>query len=464
MPLIITLLLIVFVVILILMQPSKVIYIRLLSIPVLCILFILCLILLSDTAVKSALNGLRLWAGVVVPSLFPFFVAAEIMNSTGFIRASGLLLEPVMRPLFNVPGSGSFALAMGVLSGYPVGAKITCDFRNNGELTKYEAERLLAFTNNSGPLFIVGAVGTGMYGSPRLGIFLLSCHLLACITVGLIFRFYKAGKRSTNAMKSKSCRNFTYLSHISCKNRLHERENRPHTASPHQRENRPHTATSANPLRAFRKKLLDDHGNSKLNFGAILGDAVKNSVSTILVIGGFIVLFSVIIKLLTETGIIGTFAAVFATILAPFGINDTIMKGVLSGLFEITTGSGLVSAVSGIPVLQQLPAASLIIGWAGLSVHFQVMSITAKTDISIRPYLIGKMVQGIISAFYSWLGLKWLRFEILLREPVLSDNPLNPVDWLHTFGRAIWMMLAVLTVFAVLCGAGRFKASFQKQR
>ena len=139
-----------FVLILILAKPSMVIYVRLFSVTALCIIFILCLILLSNTAVKAAMNGLVLWAGVVVPSLFPFFVSAEILNSTGFIRASGVLLEPVMRPLFNVPGCGSFALALGVTSGYPVGAKITCDFRSKGDLTRIEAERLLAFTNNSG--------------------------------------------------------------------------------------------------------------------------------------------------------------------------------------------------------------------------------------------------------------------------------------------------------------------------
>lgn len=47
---------------------------------------------------------------------------------------------------------------MGIISGYPVGAKIVTEFRKNGECTKAEAERLLAFTNNSGPLFIIGTV------------------------------------------------------------------------------------------------------------------------------------------------------------------------------------------------------------------------------------------------------------------------------------------------------------------
>ena len=146
----------------------------------------------SDTAVKSALNGLNLWVSAVVPSLFPFFVASELISASGLAYLAGILLEPVMRPVFNVPGCSSLALALGMISGYPVGAKITSDLRKNNALTKTEAERLLAFTNNSGPIFITGAVGTGMLGSPSIGLFLLACHLLAGITVGLVFRFYKA--------------------------------------------------------------------------------------------------------------------------------------------------------------------------------------------------------------------------------------------------------------------------------
>ncbi|MFY9569028.1 MAG: nucleoside recognition domain-containing protein, partial [Acetivibrionales bacterium] len=169
------------VLLLLIVQPSGTIYIRLLSIPVLCIIFTACLILFTDTAAKSALNGLNLWAAVVVPSLFPFFVASEMLSRSGFARLTGKLLEPVMRPVFNVPGCSSLALALGITSGYPVGAKITSDLRKSNALTRTEAERLLAFTNNSGPLFITGAVGTGMLGSASAGMFLYICHILACI-------------------------------------------------------------------------------------------------------------------------------------------------------------------------------------------------------------------------------------------------------------------------------------------
>ena len=168
----------------------KVIYLKSLVLPLVCITFILMLIIFSDTAVKSAGSGLNLWFNVVFPSLFPFFVASEILYRTGFIKAIGILLEPIMRPLFNVPGCGSFAFAMGITSGYPVGAKITASMREEKLLSKTESERLLSFTNNSGPLFIIGAVAVGMFKMPELGLLLLACHIHASITVGILFRFY----------------------------------------------------------------------------------------------------------------------------------------------------------------------------------------------------------------------------------------------------------------------------------
>ena len=97
----------------------KIIYLKSVLPPLICIIFIITLILFSKTAVSSALKGINLWLYVVFPSLFPFFVAAEILNRTGFVKAAGIILEPLMRPLFNVPGCGSFAVAMGITSGYP---------------------------------------------------------------------------------------------------------------------------------------------------------------------------------------------------------------------------------------------------------------------------------------------------------------------------------------------------------
>lgn len=353
----------------------KVIYIRKMALPLLSLAFILCLILFSKTAVNSALKGINLWLYIVFPSLFPFFVASEMLNGTGFIKAVGILLEPVMRPLFNVPGCGSFAFAMGITSGYPVGAKITAEMRRDNFLTKKEAERLLAFTNNSGPLFIIGAVATGMFKIPQVGFLLLGCHIAACITVGILFGFYGREKRKNE---------YGYNRQL---------------------------------LSRFKKELLYGSSNTGANFGTTFGNAVKNSVMLLFAIGGFIILFSVIINLLLETGFIRMTSSILSPLLIPFGVDANILSAVISGFFEITTGTSLASSISHISLFQKLIASSMIIGWAGLSVHAQVLSITSSTDISIKPYLFGKFLQGIFSAVYTYIVL-------LLSRPLFTgDSP-----------------------------------------
>ena len=80
--------------------------------------------------------------------------------------------------------------------GYPIGAKIACDFRKNNICSKEECERLLSFTNNSGPLFIIGTVGILMFRNTTIGILLFITHILACISVGIIFRFWKRDNKA----------------------------------------------------------------------------------------------------------------------------------------------------------------------------------------------------------------------------------------------------------------------------
>lgn len=128
------------------------------------ILFTACLVIFSKENLVATKNGLLLWANSIIPALLPFFIATELLGHTTFVSSIGKLLNKYMRPIFNVPGIGAYAFIMGIISGYPVGAKIVTKFRQNGECSKAEAERLLSFTNNSGPLFIIGTVGVSMFG------------------------------------------------------------------------------------------------------------------------------------------------------------------------------------------------------------------------------------------------------------------------------------------------------------
>lgn len=166
-------------------------------IPIIFLLFTILLILFSSSNITAVKNGLSLWINNVVPSLFPFFIAVELLNHTDIPKIIGNCFNKIMRPLFNVPGIGAYALFMGIISGYPVGAKIVTNFRNNNLCTKEEGERLLTFTNNSGPLFIIGSVGIAMFKDTSIGLLLLITHLLACLSVAFVFHFWKFNKRNS---------------------------------------------------------------------------------------------------------------------------------------------------------------------------------------------------------------------------------------------------------------------------
>jgi len=398
------------------LQPSRIIHIKALILPLICLGFVICLIVMSKTAIEAVISGLKLWSGSIVPALFPFFVTADIMNSTGLINAAGYLLEPIMRPLFNIPGCGSFPYLMGITSGYPVGAKITCDYRKAGNLSKTEAERLLAYTSNSGPLFIIGGVGTSMLMSPDIGIYLYICHILATLTVGLLFRFYKTEDK------------------YKCK--LH---------GTHASKKMQKGSDFRNCPPDLKKRPPDKP------LGAVLGDAVRNSISAILAIGGFIVIFSVVISVLNQLGIISALAEMLYDVLKPFGANYEIIKGVLGGIIEISTGSRLICGVSDVTDLQKLTALSLVIGWAGFSVHFQVLSFVSATDLSPRPYFIGKLLHSVLAALYTWVGLKILPSSIFIKEPVLGAQSALTGKYLLTFGAAA-KTAGIILALSALCG------------
>lgn len=120
-------------------------------IPLVFLVFTLLLIVFSSSNMIAVKNGLSIWMNHILPSLFPFFIAVELLNHTNIPKVIGNCFKNIMRPLFRVPGIGAYAFFMGVVSGYPVGAKIVTDFRNKQLCTKEEGERLLTFTNNSRP-------------------------------------------------------------------------------------------------------------------------------------------------------------------------------------------------------------------------------------------------------------------------------------------------------------------------
>ncbi len=402
---------------------SYIIYIKSFFLPAACILFILLLIVFPNTAVESAGEGLNLWLKTVFPSLFPFLVASDILSKTGFVKCLGILLEPIMRPLFNIPGCASFTLAMGLSCGAPVGAKLTAGLRNERLLTKVESERLLAFTNNLGPLFITGAVAVGMFKMQSLGSLLLVCHILASLTVGILFRFYG---------KDLECKRIKYR----------DKNNK-------------------NLIQRFKIELNNSLNGSNLSLPKILGDSIQNSLKSILTVGGFITFFSVFINILIETGFISYLSNIIFSILYSTGINKEIITALLSGFFEITTGAHLASK-AGSPFIQKLICVSFIMGWAGISIHFQVYSMISKAGISLKPYLFGKLLQGVFAAIYTFFGAKFISLSSSAVPVFNFLYPGSTLSWHQHFIISLFNVLASISIISLIAFIVLFFTLFRK--
>jgi sporulation integral membrane protein YlbJ len=365
------------------------------------------LIAFPEESLEASIRGLNMWWKIVFPSLLPFFIVSEMLIGFGVVRFIGVLLEPFMRPIFKVPGVGGFVWAMGWASGYPAGAKFTARMRQEGNLTQIEAERLVAFTNSSNPLFIFGAVAVGFFHDAQLGILLAAAHYLGNICVGISMRFY--GKESPDKAVGQG-------------NKIKIKE-----------------ALSA----LHRTRLKDNRP-----IGKLLGDAVSSSIQTLLMVGGFIILFSVINKLLYLLHITEALASSVEVLLSVFSFPEMLSIPFISGLFEITLGSDLISRVEDASLLQQAVITSLILGFNGFSVQAQVASILAQTDIRFKPFFFARILQGVFA------GL----FALILWNPLyVRYNNEQQADALPVFGdgaRDIYHNLSdlgpLITIFSLM--------------
>jgi len=149
---------------------------------------------LADTSRirMAATKALSLCGGTVIPSLFPFMVMSTLLVSLGFGEWISPCFSGLMTSLFRLPGTAGSALILGLIGGYPIGARTAGDLYLSGLLTQEETERLLTFCNNSNPVFLISVLGAGVFGSVRIGVWLWLIHLLSALLTGLLFRSKKS--------------------------------------------------------------------------------------------------------------------------------------------------------------------------------------------------------------------------------------------------------------------------------
>lgn len=143
------------------------------------------LLLAAEETAQAVRDGLALCAGSVIPALFPFFVASGWFISLGGAESLGRLLGPLLRPL-GCGGAGGGALLLGLVGGYPAGARSVGELYRQGLCTRRQCQRLLLFCNNSGPAFIISVAGLGCFGSLRAGLWLYLIHVCSALCLALL--------------------------------------------------------------------------------------------------------------------------------------------------------------------------------------------------------------------------------------------------------------------------------------
>lgn len=373
----------------------------------------LSMIVYPQTIFHAALRGLETWWKIAFPALLPFFVVSELLMGLGLVHFLGVLLEPIMRPLFNVPGSGAFVVAVGYTSGAPIGASLTAQLRKQNLCTKTEAERLMAFTNNASPLFMFGAIAVGMLHNPNLGIYIAGAHYLANLCVGLALRFYGSDQPHLTPGQPKQEKIFYQAA----------------------------------------KAMLKAQAQDGRPLGKLLGDAIKNSMQALLTIGGFIIIFSVIIEVLTLIPIIDGIAAVLSLLIPFKELDQELIYALSSGFFEMTIGAKLTSETNA-PLDQQLLVISMILGWLGISVHAQAYSMISETDIDFKPYLLARVGHSFLAAIWTWLFLKFnVNFHVSAAK--IFTTPLTPWILSFYFMKLSFLIILVLLVLSMLFLLGK---------
>ena len=384
---------------------SKTVRLQRLIIILASLIVIILVITYPEQSLAASLKGLDTWLSIVFPALLPFFIVSEIMIELGVVDFLSVILTPVMRPIFNCPGHSSFVWIMSITSGYPTGPKLIASLYSDGSITKDEAQRMLAFCNNSGPLFMIGAVGIGILGNPQAGNIIAISHLLGALLLGILFRFYGAKKTRSKLQL-------------------------------------PNPSISS----AF-KKLIRGGANNNKSLGTVLGQSVHNSMEAQLIIGGFIVLFSVVINLVLQNIIKPSPDYLSGNWSFPDPGLLEIINPIIAGTLEITTGCQLLGE-SALPLNYKLVAISLIIGWGGLSIHSQAMSFLAKTDLSMGVYFLSKLLHGIFSAVITYALLSVYEIETVAAFGI-HDYHINPTAG-STFIASTYLLASGILLFLTL--------------
>lgn len=282
------------------------------------LVFLSAMLLFPYASLQGASNGLLLWFEHVLPNLLPFIIVSNLivrLNITGQISR---FLYPVLGRLFRVSADGCYPIALGFLSGIPMGAKATADLVTTQKISHKEGQFLLGMCNNASPMFILGYISVTQLKLPQIKYTLFAIIYVSAILSAVLYRIL-------TRRKSKQ----------------------------------------------VPPKVIPSSGEVQPRFSFRLLDAsIMNGFEIITRIGGYIILFSILASLLnTVFPDIGIWKGILVGILEITTGISQICQSTLSGPIKIV----LVSVITSFGGLSGIAQTKSVLGSTRLSIKSYVI-------------------------------------------------------------------------------------------
>ena len=298
----------------------------------------------SGALQKSAAAALSLCASSVVPSLFPFMVVSSLLTQSAPFLFSGAAKRS---RLFDLPAASVVALLLGAVCGFPVGVVTTAGLKRRGLLTKDQAERLAAVSNNAGPAFVVEVIGASFFGSRSFGVRLYLIEIASALILGTAYLALSARGRNSD-LHGEVCAE-------------------------------------------ARGQNSDLHGNicaearipGRARLTVIFTEAVGQATLGVIRVCGFVVFFSVVIDAV---------ALVFPA------LGKTALAAV-SCVLEFTSGCRLAAGVGG---MLGTAMCAFAVGFSGVSVLAQSAAFAFSEGIGMKRTLLFRLGEGFLCALAAY--------------------------------------------------------------
>lgn len=150
-------------------------------------LLLLYLLLFPEQMARDTAAGLLLWYKSVVPTLLPFCIISYIIIQSNLYHSIFQKIVLFLPGKCRIKPEVLYPLCLGLVCGFPIGAKLTADMYALGHINSKEATRLCAMSNHFGPAFVMNYIALAQLDSPKAVPVLMVCIYIPPLILGGIW-------------------------------------------------------------------------------------------------------------------------------------------------------------------------------------------------------------------------------------------------------------------------------------